>query len=296
MPPIVLGLLAVAAVLHALWNVLLKGSEDPLATGSRAMGWGLLVATPLAAGTWWVSGQPAIPPQVWALAGASAVAELLYFIFLSAAYRRGDLSTVYPIARGTAPLIAVAIGLVVLGERLQPAGYAGIALLIGGIWLVRRPTGSGSAVGFALLTGIAIATYSAIDRVGVQALSPWLYGWAVWTFTFVLLQLWVRGSGILWRRDPRPSVATRATVGDSPSALSEPRRAAVIGVALIGAWLLVLTALSLAPLAVVVPLRESAVVLVTGWGMLRMGEREGARLRLVGAAAIVVGVVSLALA
>lgn len=295
MPPIVLGLLAIAAVLHALWNVLLKGSEDPLATAARAMGWGLLVATPLAAGTWWLSGKPAIPPQVWALAGASAVAELLYFIFLSAAYRRGDLSTVYPIARGTAPLIAVAIGLVVLGERLQPVGYAGIALLITGIWLVRRPTGSGSAVGFALLTGIAIATYSSIDRVGVQAISPWLYGWAVWIFTFALLQLWVRGSGALGRLGSVPPPAGVDGAVASPG-LSEPTRAAVIGVALIGAWLLVLTALSLAPLAVVVPLRESAVVLVTGWGVLRMGERQGARLRLAGALGIVVGVVLLALA
>jgi drug/metabolite transporter (DMT)-like permease len=294
MPPIVLGLLAVAAVLHALWNVLLKGSEDPLATASRAMGWGLLVATPLAAGTWWVSGQPAVPPQVWALAGASAVAELLYFIFLSAAYRRGDLSAVYPIARGTAPLIAVAIGLVALGERLQPVGYAGIALLIGGIWLVRRPTGSGSAVGFALLTGIAIATYSAIDRVGVQAVSPWLYGWAVWTFTFVLLQLWVRGSRLLRPQGSAPKVSNAVTAGPA-TGLAEPTRAAVIGVALIGAWFLVLTALSLAPLAVVVPLRESAVVLVTGWGVLRMGEREGARLRLAGALGIVVGVILVAI-
>jgi drug/metabolite transporter (DMT)-like permease len=289
----VLGLLAVAAVLHALWNVLLKGSEDPLATASRAMGWGLLVATPLAAATWWLNGQPPIPSGVWVLAGASAVAELLYFIFLSAAYRRGDLSTVYPIARGTAPLIAVAIGLIVLGERLQPVGYAGIALLIGGIWLVRRPTGSGSAVGFALLTGIAIATYSAIDRVGVQAASPWLYGWAVWTFTFALLQFWVRGSGLVRRQGATPMVSSGSPAETGPG-LSEPKRAAVIGVALIGAWFLVLTALSLAPLAVVVPLRESAVVLVTGWGVLRMGERAGARLRLAGALGIVVGVILLA--
>jgi drug/metabolite transporter (DMT)-like permease len=257
------------------------------------MGWGLLVATPLAAATWWLSGRPPIPPQVWALAAASAAAELLYFIFLSAAYRRGDLSTVYPIARGTAPLIAVAIGLVVLGERLQPVGYAGIALLIGGIWLVRRPTASGSAVGFAVLTGIAIATYSAIDRVGVQAVSPWLYGWAVWVLTFVLLQLWVRGSGVVRRQVPGPLV-TSAETAPTPGGFSEPRRAAVIGVALIGAWLLVLSALSLAPLAVVVPLRESAVVLVTGWGVLRMGEREGARLRLAGALGIVLGVILVA--
>ena len=98
MPPVVLVLLAVAAVFHALWNVLLKTSEDPLATSARGVTWGLAVATPFAAAVWWLSGTPALPPAAWALAGASAVVELFYFVFLSAAYRRGELSIVYPVA------------------------------------------------------------------------------------------------------------------------------------------------------------------------------------------------------
>ena len=282
MPPVVLVLLAGAAVLHVVWNVLLKTSGDPLATSARAVGWGLLFATPPVGAAWWVAGRPEFPAAALALAGASAVVELFYFVFLSAAYRRGDLSTVYPIARGSAPLLAVLIGLFILGERLTPLGYVGVVLLLGGLWLVRRPVGAGPAVGFALLTGVTIATYSAIDRLGVQAAPPWLYGWALWVLTYVALRVW-----LLVLRLARPA----------PLPARGPRsRAAVLGGAMIGAWMLVLGALSIAPLAAVAPLRESAIVLATGWGVLRLGEREGAPARLVGAAGIAAGVVLLALA
>ena len=180
MPPVVLVLLAVAAVFHTLWNVLLKTSEDPLATSARGVTWGLVVATPFVAAGWWLSGTPALGLEAWVLAGASAVVELFYFVFLSAAYRRGELSTVYPIARGTAPLLAAAVGLLVLGERLEPTAAAGVGLLLVGIWLARSPARFGPAVGFALLTGVAIAIYTAIDRLGVLAAPPWLYGWVLW--------------------------------------------------------------------------------------------------------------------
>jgi len=293
MPPLVFILLAAAAILHVLWNVLLKSSDDPLATAARALGWGLLVATPLVAVAWWSSGRPGISAEAWALAGASAVVELCYFVFLSAAYRRGELSMVYPTARGTAPLLAVLIGLVLLGERLPPAGYAGVALLIGGIWLVRRPAGSGPAVGFALLTGVAIAIYSAIDRLGVLAASPWLYGWALWLFTFILLRAWVRLLEVV--RRPVPAGRPPPAPPDGGHGRTTAGRDLVVGAAMVGAWFLVLLALSLAPLAAVAPLRESAIVLAAGWGVLRMGEREGAPLRVVGALAVATGVVLVAL-
>ena len=284
MPPVVFVMLGAGALLHALWNVLLKRSEDPLATATRAMGFGLLVVTPLAAIAWWLTGRPTLSLPALGLAAGSAVVELLYFIFLSAAYRRGDLSTVYPIARGTAPLIAVAIGLLILGERLHQGAYLGVALLVAGIWLVRRPAGTGPAVRFAAFTGVTIAAYSAIDRLGVQAASALAYGWVLWVLTFVLLQAWVRVTPRIARRDAT-SAGARA-----------PGRDAVLGIAMLGAWLLALGALSLAPVAAVVPVRESAIVLVTGWGVVRMGEREGAAGRVLGALAIAAGVVVMAVA
>jgi drug/metabolite transporter (DMT)-like permease len=296
MPPVVLVLLAVAAVLHAVWNVLVKTSEDPLAVSARGVTWGLAVATPFAAAAWWLSGTPALPPEGWALAGGSAAVELCYFVFLSAAYRRGDLSTVYPIARGTAPLLAVAIGLAVLGERLEPGAAVGVGLLLAGIWLARSPARSGPAVGFAMLTGVAIATYTAIDRLGVQVAPPWLYGWTLWLFTAALLQAWIGVRGVLRPRgSSSPSAADAARVDRAPTAPGW-RRDLVVGSAMVVTWFFVLVALSLAPLAAVAPLRESAIVLTTGWGVFRLGERRGATLRIIGALAIGGGVVLLALA
>lgn len=275
MPPVVLLLLAAGAILHTLWNVLLKTSDDPLATSTRAVSWGLLVATPLLGTVWLLAGRPLPSTGAVGLAAGSAIVELGYFVFLSAAYRRGDLSTVYPIARGTAPILSVASGVLLLGERLHPIALAGALLVVAGIWLVRGPAGSGPAVGFALLTGVAIAAYSTIDRLGVQAAPPWLYAWLLWLFTAVVLWL---------------ALLVRGGHGG----VGEPRRDVVIGTAMLGTWLMILVALSLAPLAAVAPLREGAVVLTAGWGVFRLRERARAAVRLAGAAAIVAGIVLLA--
>lgn len=277
MPPVVLALLAAAAVLHTSWNVLLKASGDPLATATRAVTWGFLIATPILGAVWVAAGTPLPSGLVIALAAASGGVELLYFIFLSAAYRRGDLSTVYPIARGTAPLLAVAAGILLLGERLHPVAWLGIGLVLAGIWLARGASGSGAAAGYALLAGVTIAGYSTIDRLGVLAAPPWLYGWVLWLLTTVFLRL-----GLLVRGGAAPS--------------ERSSRDAVIGVLMLGTWLMVLFALTLAPLVAVAPIREAAMVLAAGWGVLRLGERTRVTMRVAGALAIAIGVVFVALA
>ena len=118
MPPGIVFLLLFAALMHATWNVLLKTASDPLRTAGRSMFVGACVLIPIGLLGWWISGQPAIPADAWRLSCLSGLLEAAYFIFLSAAYRRGDLSLVYPIARGTAPVLAVGAGVLVLGERL----------------------------------------------------------------------------------------------------------------------------------------------------------------------------------
>lgn len=116
MDPAIIGLVAVSAVLHLAWNVRLKTAGDPL----RAATIGMLAASiwivPAGIAVWWVSGRAPLPPEGIALGVASGFVEAAYFIFLAAAYRRGDLSVVYPLARGTAPLLAVLIGVVLLGS------------------------------------------------------------------------------------------------------------------------------------------------------------------------------------
>lgn len=233
---------------------------------------GTLLATPVAAAAWLASGRPGLPWQAWALAAVSGLVELAYFHTLSAAYRRGDVSSVYPVARGTAPVLAALAGVLLLGERLAPLQVAGVVALLAGIWLARPPPGgpvSGrSALAPALLTGVLIAVYTTIDRLGVRLGPFWLYAWAVFAATSLWLLPWAR----------RGSTA----------------QALPVGVLTIGAYGLALAALSLAPLALVAPLRESGVVVVALWGVLRLGERERAPLKLTGAAAVLAGAALLA--
>jgi drug/metabolite transporter (DMT)-like permease len=276
--PLLFALIGLAAVLHATWNALLKGSTDPLRLAARALGVTTLVTTPLAAVLWVAAGRPGLPLEAWELAILSAAAELVYFNFLSAAYRRGELSVVYPIARGTAPVVAVAIGLVVLHEGLRGWELVGVACLVAGIWAVSRPATAGRALVPALATGVMIAVYSAIDRVGVRLGPPLLYGWILWIFAAIILNAWVFARGL--RGD---WVAPKWS------------QALAVGVPMTAAYLLVLLALNVAPLAVVSPVRESAIVLVTGWGIWRLHERRGAAIRLAGAGAIVLGIALLAL-
>ncbi len=279
MPLAVLPLVLLAAIAHAAWNALLKASENPLSLAARALTLGTLVSLPPVAALWLGQGRPGLPLAGWLLALASAGLELFYFITLSSAYQRGELSVVYPIARGTAPLLAVAVGIVLLGERIHLVAFAGIAFLLVGMWAVRRPSSAGAALGPALMTGILIAAYTSLDRIGVRLGPPWLYGWLLWFFASVFLMTFTR---------IRRVVETRLTA-DLGATLA-------VGVLMTGAYFMILFALSIAPLAIVAPLRESAIVLVTAWGIWRLGERRGAWVRMAGALAIVGGIALLTIA
>ena len=298
MPPLAVALVLVAATLHAAWNVLLKTSGDTLGTAVRLQAFGSAVLVPAGIVGWYATGQPAIDPAGVGLAIVSGVLEAAYFIFLSAAYARGDLSLVYPLARGTAPLLAVAVGVAVLGERLVPGASLGVVCLLAGILLVSRPwrafQAAGrhhrGAIGFALATGATIAAYSAIDRLGVRQMPPWLYGafLAVFATTFLTVAVTV-GRRLGWLRGPDVENG-----GRRPRMLG---RAGIAGVASLTAYLLILFAYSIAPLATVAPLRESGVVLAAVWGSLRLGEAVGGRqagLRVFAAGLIVLGAVLLA--
>jgi multidrug transporter EmrE-like cation transporter len=137
--PLVFGLIAVAAVLHVTWNVLVKTSGEPLRAAGVGMVLGAIVLTPLAVIGWFMIGRPAIPTEAVALGIGSGVFEAIYVVVLSAAYRAGDLSIVYPLARGTATLLAVGIGIAILGERPGPLGLAGIGTLLVGFFGLQRP-------------------------------------------------------------------------------------------------------------------------------------------------------------
>jgi drug/metabolite transporter (DMT)-like permease len=278
-----IALALTASALHGTWNVLVKVSGDPLIAFERATIVAALVATAAMVPAWMLLGRPSLPPAAAALCLLSATLETAYMWLLSTAYRRGELSVVYPIARGSAPLIAVVVALAVIGERLEPLQLAGVGLLLVGILAVTFSQAGGRATVPALLTGVAIAFYTSVDRVGVRLTTPWLYGWLLFTLMAIALPVSIRLSSRL----------TRPPAPDS-SQVPSWRQSAVIGAFMWAGYVLVLWALSLAPLAVVAPVRETAIVAVAVWGVWRLREREGAAMKLSGAAATLAGVALLA--
>ncbi len=306
MNPAIIALVGFSAILHVAWNVRLKTAGDPLRAATVGMIAGSVVIVPMGVAIWAASGWPTVSLAGVGLGLVSGVVEAGYFILLAAAYRRGDLSIVYPIARGTAPLLAVAIGILVFGERLGLSGSAGVAALIAGFLVLQRPwrviagvraarsarasAGDGRVGGsddrpaaggidtsilFALATGVTIATYSAIDRMGTRLVDPFVYGAILTVTSAVVLVAWVMlvaGGGVL--------AGGRAQV----------QRAAIGGMLTLVAYLCILVALSVAPLSGVSPLRESATVFAAAWGSVRLREAASGRetARRIGASLLIV--------
>jgi uncharacterized membrane protein len=282
--PLVIGAVALSALLHVAWNVRLKTAGDPLRAATVGMLSATVLIVPAGIVAWLAAGRQPFPGEGVALGVASGIVEAGYFVLLSAAYRRGDLSVVYPIARGTAPLLAVAIGVGLFGERLGVAGSVGVVLLLAGFMVMQRPwralrsggRGVDPAVAFALATGVTIATYSAIDRLGTQLIDPLEYAAILWVTCAVVLVVWMR------------VVAGGRILGGGRT---EIRRAAVGGWLTLAAYVLILWALSVAPLSAVAPLRESATVFAAAWGSVRLGEAvsRGDTWRRIGASVLIVG-------
>src|SRR5262249_8764197 len=132
-------------------------------------------------------------------------------------------------------------------------------------WQYLRADGreSGGAAGFALLTGVTIAAYSAVDSVGVRGTETWIYAALLWTSCVVFLWAWV----FVDRR-----LARSRGIDPAPDTGCSRRRAGFGGLITLAAYLLILGAYQVAPLTAVAPLRESAIVLASGWGAFRMRE------------------------
>jgi drug/metabolite transporter (DMT)-like permease len=293
--PLIIVIVAMSGVLHVAWNVRLKTAGDPLTAAAIGLAVGALVIVPAGAAVWWLSGAEPLSVEGLALGLISGLIEAVYFFLLAGAYLRGDLSVVYPIARGTAPLILVAVGVGLLGERLGTAGWVGVACLIAGFLALQQPwvplrsalaggsrPGAPGPIAFAVATGVAIAAYTTVDRVGTRLIDPVTYAGLIWLSGSIALGVGAAAAGRVrgWRD---PEVAKPAAVG---------------GLLTLGAYLLVLFALSVAPLTAVAPLRESATVVAAAWGAVRMGEAvsQGEAIRrIVASAVIVAGAILLAL-
>ncbi len=273
MPATALALALGAAFLHAFWNLLLARAPDIEAATAVALIVGVVAFAPVAAFAWRAEA------QVWPYLVVTSLLQLTYFVFLTAAYSRADLSFVYPIARGSAPVIVLVVAVLVLGEAASGAQVAGVLTITAGVLLVRGVGGHASLgdLALALAVGGCIAAYTLVDSRGIRYASPIVYqelSMIPAAVGFLLLTLHRRSQSAVRGAVSRASVAA--------------------GLATFGAYILVLAALARAPAASVAAVRESSVVIATVLAVPLLHERVKPA-RLAGAVLVVLGVIVLAL-
>jgi len=273
-PTSALLLALAAAFVHAGWNLLLSGSEDTHSATAVALLTGALVFAPVAALTW------RLDSSAWPYIAASSSLELLYLVLLATAYAVAAMGFVYPIARGSAPVIVLLAGaLFATAGRPSAAAAVGIVVVAVGIVLVRglRAEYRPRDLVMALSIGACIAGYTLVDKHGITHGSPLAYLQVV--FTIAALAYF---AGALRARGPR---AIRAAV--SPSSM-------LAGVGFFGSYALTLAALRLAPAAPVAAVRESSVVIAAA-ALVITGREAPDRGRFAGAALVVAGVALISL-
>ena len=238
-----------AALCHAGWNALIKVGLDPLSSTTLiSVGAGIvgLVALPFV-------GVPSAPSWPWLL--ASVVIHLFYFAALIESYRSGDLGQVYPIARGSAPLMTAVAATILIGEHLSAVGWIGVVTLVGGVFLLSLRGGrelarlDGRAVGFALMTAVTICTYSIVDGVGAR-LSANPNAYSAWLFVGIAIVL-------------VPYARLRGGSGALASALPYWRQGLAGGAMQVLSYGIAIWAMTVAPIAIVAALRETSVLFGT---------------------------------
>jgi drug/metabolite transporter (DMT)-like permease len=269
-----LALLVVfAASIHAVWNAVVKASDDRHLTFAAILSAGTLVCLPAA---FFVEPPPA---AAWPYLAASVVVHNAYFVLLTLAYRFGDLGQVYPLARGTAPLAVAILAALLAGEMPGTTGAAGILLVSAGIASLAFAGGGGVSLKPVLLataTGLLIAGYNVADGLGMrQAASPW--GYIVWLNMMVGLPF-VLGVAA-WRRHRLGSFVKARWKTDFS-----------LGFLNIVAYVLFLYALSQGAMAHVTALRETSVLMAVLIGAVKLREPFGGS-RIAAACAIVAGLI-----
>jgi drug/metabolite transporter (DMT)-like permease len=230
---------------HAGWNATIKAGLDPLATtvlisiGAAIVAAAFLPAVGLPAGA------------AWPWCGASVVIHLVYFAALIESYRAGDMGQVYPIARGSAPLMTAIVTTAFVGERLGFAGWSGIILLVAGVMLLSLRGGRDltrldwKAVGFALFTAVTICAYSVVDGVGARRAA----GASAYSVALFM------GIG--------PVMVIYALARRGPEVIAAMRRQWRLGLAggtlQLGSYGIAIWAMTVAPIAIVAALRETSV-------------------------------------
>jgi drug/metabolite transporter (DMT)-like permease len=292
MSPTAFALIVLAGLIHAGWNIVAKqaGGDARFACFTAVLM--MVIWAPLG---WWL-GRTEVPTwglTEWGFVVASGVIHVFYYVILLRGYRKADLTVVYPLARGSGPLLSSLVAIVLLGEQVSALAAAGIAGVVGGVFLIAGGPGLLRAardpaarqrvhtgVAYGLLTGAFIATYTVVDGYAVKWLlmSPILVDYMGNFVRVVLLSPSVlrdrATARVLWRRQWRQAVMVAAF---SPVA-----------------YVLVLYAMKEAPLSHVAPAREVSMLFAALIGGHLLGEGERGS-RVLGALCIASGVVALGL-
>ncbi len=273
MSPLAFSLALAAAFLHAIWNLLLARARDTESATAVALLAAVIAFAPVTALTFdaeWA---------VWPFIVVTSMLQLLYFALLATAYRKAELSFVYPVARGVAPVVVLVASVTLLGHDTSVAQVTGVLLVGLGVLFVRgleRPPDS-QALWFALGIAAVIASYTLLDKRGITHASP---------ITYLELSMIPAAAGYaIGVVAAKGRAAVRAEIGPWP---------VVAGLFSFAAYALVLAALERASAASVAAVRETSVVIATVLAALVLHEQVS-RWRMLGSAIVVCGIGLLAL-
>ncbi|HQV70288.1 MAG TPA: DMT family transporter [Thermoflexales bacterium] len=284
MPTLALIVVLCSAFIHASWNLLARKASGGIASTWIIVTLNAIIYAPLAAYIWFTQ-HPVIGLPEIGLFVVSAFLQVGYFLALQRGYKAGDFSVVYPLARGTGPMLSSIAAIILFGERPTPIALAGAAMigigvivLTGGFANFRRAD-QRAGVFYGLLVGVIIATSTIWDTRAVArfGLPPLFYDWASTVGRFILLTPLVLG-----RRD-------------EITAHWAKYKKELVGVAALSpfAYILVLSVLVFAPVTRVAPMREISILIGTFIGVKYLGEGAAGR-KLVAACLMVAGVIALA--
>ena len=262
-------LILCAAVAHASWNAVVKNAADSLVMQAVIIAVSAVIALPFALAL------PFPGPETWGVHG-------VYFAFLVKAYEIGDFGHVYPVARGTGPMIVAVVAAMFLGEALTLAQYAGVALVsLGILSLALTAPGAGGArtLRYALAVGLTIATYTVIDGLGARS-GPEPFAFIAWLLVLSAAPI---GALALWRRGIGVAVA---------AARRQLLRGLAAGTVAGLGYAIVLWAYSVGALAAVAALRETSVIFAALIGAVLFGEPFGRR-RILAASIVAAGVIAI---
>jgi drug/metabolite transporter (DMT)-like permease len=282
MSVLALSLVLAAAALHATWNLFAKRASGGLPFVWLVGAVNVLLYAPFVL-AYWIWRHPVLPESAILWIAGSGFLKAGYSLFLQRSYRTGEFSLIYPLARGTGPVLSIAAAICLLGERPGPAAICGAVIIVVSIFFLaggRALLGQDAlhariAVGYGLITGAFIGAYTVWDRHGVASLgiAPLLYDAGTTVTGVVLLAPFAMKR---WPEVGREWIEHRVEA------------VAVAGLSSIS-YILVLTALAVTPVSYIAPVREVSIVIGAFIGVRRLKESDGRR-RILAAAAIAIGI------